>query len=185
MPNFARKATLAFKGLFIAGLLRQLQLRRCHVPRGTALRFLFSIRIGAAVAPAGTSGPTGAVSKIVLAVPATRRHLEMSSPVRLGLEVRGDRSGQHRRRPEVLSCRLLAPPTDRSRTTCWQHGAHATPSMLMSRRLRCTPQRYPEIDPSVFTTRWQGTATASTLAAQAAPTSWAAAVMGSALASAP
>jgi hypothetical protein len=55
---------------------------------------------------------------------------------------------------------------------------HATPSMLIRRRLRCTPQRYPEIEPSDFTTRWQGTATAMRFAAQAAPTSWAVAVIG-------
>ena len=37
-------------------------------------------------------------------------------------------------------------------------------------RLRSTPQRYPEMEPSFLTTRWQGMATARRLAAQAPAT---------------
>jgi hypothetical protein len=37
-------------------------------------------------------------------------------------------------------------------------------------RLRSTPQRYPDSEPSFRTTRWQGMATAMLLAAQAAAT---------------
>ena len=44
---------------------------------------------------------------------------------------------------------------------------HVRVSRSSSERLRSTPQRYPDNPPSLRTTRWQGMATASALAAHA------------------
>src|SRR5690242_5971327 len=51
---------------------------------------------------------------------------------------------------------------------------HVCSSLSKSLRLRSTPQRYPDKEPSFFTMRWQGMATASLFAPQACATARAA-----------